>query len=127
MSMKNSNDTIGNRTRGLPTCSAVPLPTAPPRTTVNYIKYIFKTMLCESVGIIKLRLVTHCSLDSSNHDFSKLRSVRANAPKSIPLLCRVQNSAEVCTSVCLSGITVSCFTYSCDLSFILTCHNKECE
>jgi len=24
MSMKNSNDTIGNRTRDLPTCSAVP-------------------------------------------------------------------------------------------------------
>ena len=31
MSMKNSNDTIGNRTRDLPTCSAVPQPTAPPR------------------------------------------------------------------------------------------------
>jgi len=29
--MKNSNDTIGNRTRDLPACSAVPLPTAPPR------------------------------------------------------------------------------------------------
>jgi len=29
--MKNSNDTIGNRTRDLPTCSAVPQPTAPPR------------------------------------------------------------------------------------------------
>ena len=28
MSMKNSNDTIGNRTRDLPTCSAVPQPTA---------------------------------------------------------------------------------------------------
>jgi hypothetical protein len=28
MSMKNSNDTIGNRTCGLPTCSAVPQPTA---------------------------------------------------------------------------------------------------
>jgi len=27
MSMKNSNDTIGNRTRDLPTCSAVPQPT----------------------------------------------------------------------------------------------------
>jgi len=26
--MKNSNDTIGNRTRDLPTCSAVPQPTA---------------------------------------------------------------------------------------------------
>jgi hypothetical protein len=29
MSMKNSNDTIGNRTRDLPACSAVPQPTAP--------------------------------------------------------------------------------------------------
>ena len=31
MSMKNSNATIGNRTRDLPACSAVPQPTAPPR------------------------------------------------------------------------------------------------
>jgi hypothetical protein len=31
MSMKNFNDTIGNRTRELPACSAVPEPTAPPR------------------------------------------------------------------------------------------------
>ena len=31
MSMKNSNDTIGNRTRDLPASSAVPQPTAPPR------------------------------------------------------------------------------------------------
>jgi len=30
MSMKNSNDTIGNRTRDLPACSTVPQPTAPP-------------------------------------------------------------------------------------------------
>jgi len=30
MSMKNSNDTIGNRTRELPAYSAVPQPTAPP-------------------------------------------------------------------------------------------------
>jgi len=29
--MKNSNDTIGNRTRYLPACSAVHQPTAPPR------------------------------------------------------------------------------------------------
>jgi hypothetical protein len=29
MSMKNSNDTIRNRTRDLPVCSAVPQPTAP--------------------------------------------------------------------------------------------------
>jgi len=31
MSMKNSNDNIGNRTRDLPACSAVPQPTVPPR------------------------------------------------------------------------------------------------
>jgi hypothetical protein len=31
MSIKNSNDTIGNQTRDLPACSAVPQPTAPPR------------------------------------------------------------------------------------------------
>ena len=30
--MKKSNDTIGNRTRDLPACSAVPQPTAPPHT-----------------------------------------------------------------------------------------------
>jgi hypothetical protein len=29
MSMKNFNDTMGNRTRDLPACSAVPQPTAP--------------------------------------------------------------------------------------------------
>ena len=34
MSMKNSNDTIGNQTRDLPTCSAVPQPTALPRAPV---------------------------------------------------------------------------------------------
>jgi hypothetical protein len=30
MVMKNSNETIGNRTRELPACNAVPQPTAPP-------------------------------------------------------------------------------------------------
>jgi hypothetical protein len=33
--MKNSNDTIGSRTRDLPSCSAVPQPTAPPRTPIT--------------------------------------------------------------------------------------------
>ena len=32
VTMKNSIDTIGNRTRDLPPCSAVAQPTAPPRT-----------------------------------------------------------------------------------------------
>ena len=34
MSMKNSDDTIGNRTCDLLTCSAVPQPTAPPRSQI---------------------------------------------------------------------------------------------
>jgi hypothetical protein len=33
--MKNSNDTIGNRTRDLPACSAVPQQTAPPRAPIE--------------------------------------------------------------------------------------------
>jgi hypothetical protein len=35
MSVKKSNDTIGNRTRDLPACSAVPQPTAPPRCSLR--------------------------------------------------------------------------------------------
>ena len=31
--MKNSNDPIGNRTRDLPACNAVPQPTEPPRVS----------------------------------------------------------------------------------------------
>jgi len=34
--MKNSNDTIGNRTRDLPACSALPQPTASPRASIVY-------------------------------------------------------------------------------------------
>ena len=44
MSMKNSNDTIGNRTRNLLTCSAVPQPTAPPRALKMFVKHIIKTL-----------------------------------------------------------------------------------
>ena len=39
MTMKNSNDIIGNRTRDLPAYSAVPQPTAPPRKRYEYQGY----------------------------------------------------------------------------------------
>ena len=42
MSMTNSNDTIGNRTLDLLTCSAVPQPTAPPRGPI-YFKVLWKS------------------------------------------------------------------------------------
>ena len=44
MSMKNSSDTIGNRTRDLLACSAVPEPTAPPRASW-YLVYIIMFLL----------------------------------------------------------------------------------
>ena len=36
--MKNSSDTIGNRTRDLPACSVVPQPTAPPSSHNLYVR-----------------------------------------------------------------------------------------
>jgi len=41
MSMKNINDTIGNRTRDLPACSALPQPTAPPDAPLQIISNFF--------------------------------------------------------------------------------------
>jgi len=54
MSMKNSNDTIGNRTRDLPACSAVPQPTTPPQ--VQYVRsgnFIREMLLCEVISSCK--------------------------------------------------------------------------
>jgi hypothetical protein len=44
MSMNNCNDTIGNRTRDHPACSAVPQPTAPP-CAPQYLLHVRK--ICE--------------------------------------------------------------------------------
>jgi hypothetical protein len=50
MSMKNSNDTIGNRTRDLPTCSAVLQPTALPHAPKYRKQYnIFSSSTCVSL------------------------------------------------------------------------------
>ena len=52
MSMKNSNDGIGNRTHDPPTCSAVPQPTAPPRTpsTARYKITLYTVFIFVSQG-----------------------------------------------------------------------------
>jgi hypothetical protein len=42
--MKNSNDIIGNQTRGLPTCNAVPQSTAPQHAVdTEYLKIMYET------------------------------------------------------------------------------------
>jgi hypothetical protein len=54
--MKNSNDTVMNRTRDFPTCSAVLQPTAPPRAPSFVIACIYSvTMYIASVlGLMHL-------------------------------------------------------------------------
>ena len=49
MSMKNSNDTIGNRTRDLPTCSAVPQSTALPAACPQIVRYVKKIIQCSNI------------------------------------------------------------------------------
>jgi len=57
--MKNSSDTIGNRTRGFPTCSAVPQPTALPRASHNLSsggKFVLRRHFsCENKSKIKIQ------------------------------------------------------------------------
>ena len=61
MSMKNFSDTIGNRTCDLSTCSAMPQPTAPPRTPfIN--QYVCKMSF--TVLLIKRKAIYVHSLSS---------------------------------------------------------------
>jgi hypothetical protein len=58
--MKNSTDTIRNRTCDLPACSTVPQPTAPPRAP-EYVTSVH--ILCECEALPSLRhayLVSFC-------------------------------------------------------------------
>jgi len=54
--MKIFNDTIGNRTRDLPVCSAVPQPTAPPRAPNRneYQEYFLRGKDGRCVGLTTL-------------------------------------------------------------------------
>jgi len=52
MSIKNSNDTFGNRTRDLPTCSAVP------RELIQYMK--FEDKLSE-LGKSSMKVIAKCN------------------------------------------------------------------
>jgi len=53
MSMKNSNDAIGNRTRDLPACNAVPQPTAPPRAPdLNLVDFEYERRVIKNLNIV---------------------------------------------------------------------------
>jgi hypothetical protein len=51
-----SNDTIGNRTRNLPACSAVPQPTAPPRAPINAV-YNHSNWQCHQIKHFSLTII----------------------------------------------------------------------
>jgi len=64
MSMKNLNDSIGNQTRDLPDCSAVPQPTVSPRTPFceirkanYYLNYVIEIRYSRVHDNAKCRLV----------------------------------------------------------------------
>jgi hypothetical protein len=62
--MKNSTDPIGNRTRDLLVCSAVPQPTVPPRrpSKRNAERYPKTYILCSSAVTVELHAVLHVLL-----------------------------------------------------------------
>jgi hypothetical protein len=70
MSMKNSSDTMGNRTHNIAACSAVPHPIAPPRAPLvsEYLAY-YATRFFMIVFTVPLYL-TLCRVRKMQHTFS---------------------------------------------------------
>src|SRR5215510_6030745 len=100
MSMKNSNDTTGNRSRGLPVCSVVPQPTAPPRAYL-YWMYLFQFSATNSLSVLNI-LQFHVvlpnkfweiTLNSTTYTFTILNHSYARlgrgANVSAPVGCRI--------------------------------------
>ena len=125
MSMKNSSDTIGNRTRDLPACSAVPQPTALPRAPIYIYIYILKPaqelrlilFLCYDflADIIRARFLSpptglqalwvtpcllyiNCNYSSCyGHFWSRSLFVASKLPNpASPLLCKSSQTLFVC-------------------------------
>ena len=65
MSMKNSNDTIGNRTHNLPACSAVPQPIAPPLAPHSPYQLTYPLNKIQFMTNIKRLLFQHQDAPSS--------------------------------------------------------------
>jgi hypothetical protein len=75
MSMKNSNDTIGNRFRDLPVCSAVPQLTAPPAVcpciTLVIIQFHYKDTFHIFVSVLRRHVSFHPEDGKSNFPETK--------------------------------------------------------
>jgi len=95
--MENSNDTIGNRTRDLPACSAVPQPTAPETfgmLSLNFLVYYIRhdsTCLptlrdCLSVLLTKVEMKHLAYPETSVHNYAN--TLRNNTEEVRPHLYR---------------------------------------
>jgi hypothetical protein len=102
--MKNSNDTIGNRTRDLTTCRAVPQPTAPPRApgtrSISNKKRRHILSLCSSSSVRS----THMFIYLFNNVVSKVYK------QSIHMMTVNQELERLCNltynpSTCLKGLS----------------------
>ena len=100
MSIKNSNDTIGNRTRNLPVCSAVPQPTEPPR--------------CCSVRICNTVCV-HCMgchvlpINSGEHDMRVKPPSRAGSHSVGTILIQTDLGLKILRSVTILNFIKICW------------------
>jgi len=77
MSIKNFNCTIGNRTRDLGACSAVPQPSAPPRASPNISRYAkLRSWKTHVAYMRRLETETYClsgilkKRDPSGHSYN---------------------------------------------------------
>jgi hypothetical protein len=75
MSMKNSIDTLGNRTRDPPACGVVPQPTAPPRAPTLHTVADLK--LCQHISHCLLEITRQTRLDCYERLYNKSHASRA--------------------------------------------------
>ena len=77
--MKNSSDTIENRTSDLPACRAVPQPTTPPRVPVclcSVVKYRLTLSMLNLTSRVFLNDLFRVICESERHEASQKRHSR---------------------------------------------------
>jgi len=93
MSMKNSNDTTGNRTRDLPACSAVPQPTAPLRVPKLLFYFVEETAHVHDMCVCVCVRVSHsCFFTTAVATSTKIIILASERNKSSCTVCAVAGS-----------------------------------
>ena len=117
--MKNSNDTIGNRTRDLPACSAVPQPTAPPcapncavRTEILYIMWIHFCFTPTNFKIWPQCSTCSCSAYSKRAHFQSLHLNSCLGSNTTFAALTSGHCLETCTAVSYTSFPLAtCLPY----------------